>query len=64
METGGSPGPDPPEPAVVLHETGRTRVSRVFVRGRPVVRKVRTAPGAGTAVSAELPLEPDCPGAG
>jgi hypothetical protein len=32
-------GEGPPDPADVLHETGRTRVTRVFLPGRTIIRK-------------------------
>jgi signal transduction histidine kinase len=46
MEADGLPGRDPPEPAGLLHETGRTRVSRVLVPGRTVIRKELLGPDA------------------
>jgi hypothetical protein len=62
--------------AVLLHESERTRATRLFLPGRTVVRRsrsaraptaacgtgsrcsVRTVPGSGTTLQAELPLAP------
>ena len=35
-----------PDPADVLHETGRTRVTRAFLPGRTVIRKQPLGPDA------------------
>jgi hypothetical protein len=62
------PGRNPRVRAVLLHESERTRVTRLFLPGRTVVRKeplgpgadrrLRTVPGSGTTLQAELPLAP------
>jgi len=33
------PGPEPPARVAVVHESGRTRVTRLFLPGRTVIRK-------------------------
>jgi hypothetical protein len=40
VEVGGLlPGPEPPARVAVVHESGRTRVTRLFLPGRTVIRK-------------------------
>jgi len=55
MEAGGVlPGRDPPARAEVVHESGRTRVTRHFLPGRTVIRKEPLGPDAERRVRHEL----------
>ena len=40
------PGPDPPVRAEILHESDRTRITRLFLAGRTVIRKEQLGPDA------------------
>ena len=40
------PGQDPPDRAEVVHESARTRVTRLFLAGRTVIRKEPLGPDA------------------
>ena len=46
------PGRDPPIRAEVVHESARTRVSRLFLPGGTVIRKEPLGPDAERRVSA------------
>ena len=46
------PGRDPPIRAEVVHESERTRVSRLFLPGGTVIRKEPLGPGCGAAGAA------------
>ncbi|HEY6749001.1 MAG TPA: protein kinase, partial [Mycobacteriales bacterium] len=57
METGAMlPDRDPPGPAETLHATGRTRVTRVVLPGRTVVRKEFLGPEAERRLRLELAM--------
>ena len=79
MEAGGTPpGPDPPIRAEILHQSGRTRITRLFLAGHTVIRKEPLGPDAerrlrheptmleplrGVAGVAQLAQAPRYPGA-
>jgi signal transduction histidine kinase len=46
MGAGGVPGRDPPVRAEIVYESGRTRVTRLFLAGGTVIRKEPLGPGA------------------
>src|SRR5919204_323675 len=55
MEAGGVlPGRDPPARAEVVHESGRTRVTRHFLPGRTVISKEPLGPDAERRVRHEV----------
>src|SRR3954470_16314448 len=58
MGAGGvQPGRDPPAPAEVLvHECARTRVTRLFVPGRTVIRKEPLGPDADRRLRHEMAM--------
>jgi signal transduction histidine kinase len=57
MRAGGArPGRDPPARAEVLHESERTRVTRLFLPGRSVVRKEPLGPDAERRLRHELAM--------
>ena len=58
MGAGGvQPGRDPPAPAeVLLHECARTRVTRLFLPGRTVIRKEPLGPDADRRLRHELAM--------
>jgi hypothetical protein len=71
------PGRDPPDRGEILYESERTRVTRLFVAGRTVVRKEPLGPDAqrrarhevailrrlrGVVGVAQLAEAPRCPG--
>ncbi|WP_433296366.1 AAA family ATPase [Pseudonocardia sp. CA-142604] len=57
METGGVlPGPGPPVRAEMLHESARTRVTRLFPPGCTVVSKEPLGPGADRRLQLELAI--------
>src|ERR1700761_1529571 len=78
MGSGGMlPARDPPARAEVVHESGRTRITRLFLPGRTVIRKEPLGPDAerrvrhavavlerlrGVAGVAQLAEEPRYPG--
>ncbi len=54
MSSGGVlPGPDPSVRAEVVHESERTRVTRLFLPGRTIIRKQPLGPDAGRRVRRE-----------
>jgi hypothetical protein len=71
------PGRDPPARAEVVHQSGRTRVTRRFLPGRTVIRKEALGPDADRRVRHEVAVlerlrgapgvvqlaePPECPG--
>src|SRR5690348_6751790 len=78
MQNGGMlRGRDPPGQVEILYESEHTRVTRLFVAGRPVIRKEFSGPDAhrrvrhevailrrlrGVVGVAQLVEEPRCPG--
>jgi predicted ATPase/signal transduction histidine kinase len=53
---GGLPGPDKPVPAEIVHESGRTRVTRLFLPGGTVIRKEPLGPHAERRVRHEVAM--------
>ena len=56
MGAGGWPERDPPVRAEVLHESARTRVTRLFFNGRTVIRKEPLGPDAPRRLRHELTM--------
>jgi predicted ATPase/signal transduction histidine kinase len=56
MGAGGVPGRDPPVRAEVVHESGRTRITRLFLPGRTVIRKEPVGPGAARRLAHEAAM--------
>ena len=57
MEAGGvRPGPEPPVRAEVVHSSERTRVTRLFLPGRTVIRKEPLGPDAERRVRHEAAM--------
>ena len=57
MEAGGMlPGRDPPVRVEVVHESERTRVTRLFLPGRTVIRKEPLGPDAERRVRHEVAM--------
>src|SRR5271165_1024980 len=50
------PGRDPPDRAEVVHESARTRVTRLFFAGRTVIRKEPLGPDADRRLRHELAM--------
>jgi len=50
------PGQDPPDRAEVVHESARTRVTRLFLAGRTVIRKEPLGPDADRRLRHELAM--------
>ena len=46
------PGPDPPSRAEIVHYSERTRVTRLFLPGRTVIRKEPLGPDADRRAAA------------
>ena len=56
MGAGGKPGRDPPVRAEVVHESERTRITRLPFPGRTVIRKEPLGPGADRRLRHELAI--------
>jgi len=56
MGAGGLPGRDPPVRLETVHESNRTRVSRLFLAGRTVIRKEPLGPDAPRRLQHELAM--------
>src|SRR6201987_5754535 len=57
MGSGGMrPARDPPARAEVVHESGRTRITRLFLPGRTVIRKEPLGPDAERRVRQEVAM--------
>jgi signal transduction histidine kinase len=56
------PGPDPFLPAEIVHCSGRTRVTRLFLPGRTVIRKEPLGPDAERRVRHEVAMLERLPG--
>ena len=56
MGAGGVPGRDPPVRAEIVHESGRTRITRLFFAGRTVIRKEPLGPDAEGRLRHELAM--------
>src|ERR1700760_2512325 len=57
MGSGGMlPARDPPARAEIVHESGRTRVTRLFFPGRTVIRKEPLGPDANRRVRHEVAM--------
>jgi hypothetical protein len=50
------PGRDPPARAEIVHESGRTRITRLFLPGRTVIRKEPLGPDAERRVRHEVAM--------
>ena len=50
------PGPDKPVPAEIVHESGRTRITRLVVPGGTVIRKEPLGPDAERRVRHEVAM--------
>ena len=50
------PGPDPPVRAEIVHESERTRVTRLFLPGRTVIRKEPLGPDAERRLRHEVAM--------
>jgi signal transduction histidine kinase len=64
MGAGGVPGRDPPGRAEVVHESGRTRVTRLSLAGRTVIRKEPLGPDAQRRLRHEAAMLERLRGAG
>ena len=57
MGAGGMPpGQDPPVRAEIVHQSDRTRVTRLFLPGRTVIRKEPLGPDADRRLRHELAM--------
>ena len=56
MEADGVPGSVEPVPAEIVHESGRTRVTRLLVPGGTVIRKEPLGPDAERRVRHEVAM--------
>ena len=50
------PGPDKPVPAEIVHESGRTRITRLVLPGGTVIRKEPLGPDAERRVRHEVAM--------
>jgi hypothetical protein len=63
MEAGGvRPGPEPFVRAEVVHSSERTRITRLFLPGRPVIRKEPLGPDAERRARQEVAMLERSPG--